>query len=168
MGASIARIDLARQRDWFYGRDRKMHDVPAPPRATLARAPEIAKSAGLRYVYTGNVHDEAGQSTYCYVCGERVIGRNWYEITSCALDDNGCCRSCSAQCSGVFEQGQGSWGGPADADRVGALKGHRRVHRSRIRKLLHEGRKSKSIDRRNAVSRRLRAPVRRKLRTSQK
>jgi pyruvate formate lyase activating enzyme len=64
----------------------------------------------LRHVYTGNVHDEAGQSTYCHACGERVIGRNWYEITSWALDDNGCCRSCGAQCAGVFEQGHGSWG----------------------------------------------------------
>jgi AmmeMemoRadiSam system radical SAM enzyme len=45
--------------------DWKMHDVPATPRETLTRAREIAKNAGLRYVYTGNVHDEAGQSTYC-------------------------------------------------------------------------------------------------------
>ena len=86
---------------------------------TLTRAREIAKSAGLRYVYTGNVHDEAGQSTYCHACGARVIGRDWYEITSWALDDNGCCRSCGARCSGVFERESGLVGGAADADRVG-------------------------------------------------
>ena len=90
--------------------DWKMHDVPATPRATLTRAREIAKSAGLRYVYTGNVHDEAGQSTYCHACGECVVGRDWYEITSWALDDNGCCRSCGARCAGVFEESHGSWG----------------------------------------------------------
>lgn len=90
--------------------DWKMHDVPATMPVTLSRAREIAKSAGLRYVYTGNVHDEAGQSTYCHACGECVVGRDWYEITSWALDDNGCCRSCGARCAGVFEESHGSWG----------------------------------------------------------
>jgi pyruvate formate lyase activating enzyme len=90
--------------------DWKMHDVSATPRATLTRAREIARKAGLRHVYTGNVHDEAGQSTYCHVCGARVIGRDWYEITSWALDDNGCCCSCGARCAGVFEESHGSWG----------------------------------------------------------
>ena len=36
---------------------------------------------GCVYVYTGNVHDEAGQSTYCHACGTRLIGRDWYQIT---------------------------------------------------------------------------------------
>jgi pyruvate formate lyase activating enzyme len=84
--------------------------VPGTPAATLALARRIAKSAGLRHVYTGNVHDEAGQSTYCHACGTSVIGRNWFEITSWALDESGCCRSCGARCPGVFEEGSGSWG----------------------------------------------------------
>lgn len=90
--------------------DWKMRDVPGTPAATLARAREIAKSAGLRYVYTGNVHDEPGQSTYCHACGARVIGRDWYEITSWTLDGNGCCRSCGTRCAGVFEESHGAWG----------------------------------------------------------
>ena len=90
--------------------DCKMRDVPATPAANLARAREIAKSAGLRYVYTGNVHDEPGQSTYCHACGARVIGRDWYKIISWALDDNGCSRSCGARCAGVFEESHGAWG----------------------------------------------------------
>ena len=90
--------------------DWRMRDVPGTPAATLALARRIAKSAGLRHVYTGNVHDEAGQSTYCHACGTSVIGRNWYEITSWALDESGCCQSCGAQCPGVFEERPGSWG----------------------------------------------------------
>lgn len=90
--------------------DWKMREAPGTPIATLARARQIALSAGLRYVYTGNVHDEPGQSTYCHACGARVIGRDWYEITSWALDDEGCCHSCGARCAGVFEQGHGAWG----------------------------------------------------------
>ncbi|MGB5085554.1 MAG: hypothetical protein WBO09_13330 [Methylocystis silviterrae] len=87
-----------------------MRDAPATPAATLSRARQIAKSAGLRYVYTGNAHDEPGQSTYCHACGARVIGRDWYVITSWALDDKGCCRSCGARCAGVFEESRGAWG----------------------------------------------------------
>ena len=64
----------------------------------------------LLHVYTGNVQDEVGQSTYCHTCGTCIIGRDWYEITSWALDESGCCRSCGAQCAGVFEEKHGSWG----------------------------------------------------------
>ena len=48
--------------------DCKMTDVPRTPAATLTRAREIAQLDGLHYVYTGNVHDEAGGTTYCPGC----------------------------------------------------------------------------------------------------
>src|SRR5216110_2864262 len=60
--------------------DWKMTDVPPTPAATLTRAREIALLAGLNYVYTGNVHDSAGGSTYCPSCEKRVIERDWYRI----------------------------------------------------------------------------------------
>ncbi len=46
--------------------DWKVLDRPATPAATLARAREIALANGIRYAYTGNVHDTAGQSTHCH------------------------------------------------------------------------------------------------------
>ena len=52
--------------------DWKMLDVPPTPPQTLTRARRIALAGGLRYVYTGNVHDAAGQSTYCHGCGARA------------------------------------------------------------------------------------------------
>ena len=58
-----------------------MLDTSPTPKATLTAAREIARETGLRYVYTGNVHDEPGQSTYCPGCGACVIGRDWYRIT---------------------------------------------------------------------------------------
>ena len=85
------------------------HQSGTPP-ATLSLAREIAKASGLRHVYTGNVLDEAGQSTYCHACGTCVIGRDWYQITSWQLDENGCCQSCGAHCAGVFQNEPGSWG----------------------------------------------------------
>jgi pyruvate formate lyase activating enzyme len=56
--------------------DWKMMDKPRTPAATLTHARQIALSNGLRYVYTGNVHDPAGSSTYCAGCGTRVIERD--------------------------------------------------------------------------------------------
>ena len=49
--------------------DFKMLDRPPTPAATLTRARRIALDNGVRYAYTGNVHDPAGQSTFCHQCG---------------------------------------------------------------------------------------------------
>ena len=45
--------------------DYKMTDIAATPAATLRRARDIALAEGLHYVYTGNVHDAEGGTTYC-------------------------------------------------------------------------------------------------------
>jgi len=79
--------------------------------ATLVLARGIAKSVGLRHVYTGNVRDELGQSTYCHACGTCAIGRDWYEITSWVLDESGCCRSCGAQAFSKKDPARGGRGG---------------------------------------------------------
>lgn len=90
--------------------DWKMMDVPPTPPSTLTRAREIALANGVRYAYTGNVHDKAGESTYCHQCGKRVIGRDWYVLSDWHLTDDGHCEFCGAQCSGVFHGGPGHWG----------------------------------------------------------
>jgi pyruvate formate lyase activating enzyme len=89
--------------------DWKMRDRPHTPPATLTRARDIAIANGLRYVYTGNVHDRRGQSTYCHACGELLVERDWYELGSWNLVD-GCCRFCGEPCAGVFEARPGAWG----------------------------------------------------------
>ena len=90
--------------------DWKMLDRPPTPPTTLTRARRIALRNGLRYVYTGNVHDEAGSSTYCHGCAKRVIGRDWYEMTDWWLDRHGRCAHCGSACAGVFEGAAGGWG----------------------------------------------------------
>ncbi|MEW5782088.1 MAG: AmmeMemoRadiSam system radical SAM enzyme [Pseudomonadota bacterium] len=82
--------------------DFKLLDRPATPPATLQRARRIALDAGLHYVYTGNVHDRAGDSTYCPGCGKAVIERDWYEILSYSLDDTGHCKHCGTAIAGRF------------------------------------------------------------------
>jgi pyruvate formate lyase activating enzyme len=90
--------------------DYKMMDVPPTPAATLERARHIALHNGVRYAYTGNVHNEAGDSTYCHQCGEKLIGRDWYELTDWKLTADGKCASCGTPCAGVFEPSHGNWG----------------------------------------------------------
>jgi pyruvate formate lyase activating enzyme len=90
--------------------DYRMTDRPATPRATLARAREIGRANGLRYVYTGNVSDRSGQATYCHGCGRTIIGRAGYAIDRWALDGSGSCVACGTRCAGVFEARPGDWG----------------------------------------------------------
>jgi pyruvate formate lyase activating enzyme len=90
--------------------DWKMMDTPPTPPATLRRARAIALRNGLRYVYTGNVHDPAGGSTYCHGCGGLLIERDWYMLGAWNLTADGRCVSCGAPCSGVFDGPPGRWG----------------------------------------------------------
>ena len=90
--------------------DFKLLDRPGTPPSTLSRAREIARGNGLRYVYTGNVHDSDGGSTWCHGCGALLIERDWYRLGHWGLDAKGCCASCGEPCAGVFEPTPGDWG----------------------------------------------------------
>ena len=99
--------------------DWKMLDIPPTPSATLTRARDIAMNNGVRYAYTGNVHDADGGSTRCHQCGETVIGRDWYVLHSWSLTDDGCCKNCGATCAGVFDGPPGTWGARRMPVRIG-------------------------------------------------
>ncbi len=90
--------------------DFKMMDRPPTPPETLTRARKIALDNGERYVYTGNVHDPEGQTTYCHRCGAVLIERDWYRLGRWGLDAEGRCAACGTPCAGVFEAKPGTWG----------------------------------------------------------
>ncbi|MFZ0788438.1 MAG: AmmeMemoRadiSam system radical SAM enzyme [Chromatiaceae bacterium] len=90
--------------------DWKLRDAPPTPPATLARARAIARRNGVRYAYTGNVHDPDGGSTWCHQCGALLIERDWYNLGHWGLDGAGRCAACGTHCAGVFEAKPGSWG----------------------------------------------------------
>ena len=122
-GENDSRGELDRASDWFaanlgpdvpwhftaFHPDFKMLDKPRTPPATLARAREIARAKGLKYVYTGNVHDRMGGSTWCPACGALLIERDWYELGAYNLDGNRC-RACGGEIAGRFERQPGTWG----------------------------------------------------------
>jgi pyruvate formate lyase activating enzyme len=124
--------ELDRASDWFaanlgpdvpwhfsaFHPDFKMLATPRTPPATLVRAREMAVSKGLRYVYTGNVHDRTGGSTWCPSCGTLLVERDWYELGAYNLDGSRC-GACGAEIAGCFERQPGSWGARRLAVRLG-------------------------------------------------
>jgi pyruvate formate lyase activating enzyme len=90
--------------------DYRMRDVAPTPPVTLARARRTALAAGLRYVYTGNVHDAVGGSTYCHGCGTLLVERDWYVLGTYRVTRDGRCGQCGAPCAGRFAAAPGVWG----------------------------------------------------------
>ena len=103
--------------------DWKLRNVPATPPATLSRAREIALANGVRFAYTGNVHDKDGGSTYCPTCGHLLIGRNWYVLSEWNLTPEGTCEACRTPLPGRFEEEPGSWGARRQPVRLGEFGG---------------------------------------------
>lgn len=104
LGAEVPLHFSAFHPDW------KMPDVPPTPPQTLTRARSIALKAGLHYVYTGNVHDTTGGTTFCPACHTALIERDWYEIRHYTLTGQGTCPQCGTKVAGRFGQFHGAFG----------------------------------------------------------
>lgn len=79
----------------------KLLDKPRTPVETLKKAMDIGHSAGLQYVYVGNVPGESGEHTYCPGCRELLIRRNGYRILENRLTDSRCPK-CSHAIEGIW------------------------------------------------------------------
>jgi pyruvate formate lyase activating enzyme len=94
--------------------DYKMLDVAPTPPATLTRARAIALGNGLHHVYTGNVHDVEGGTTFCPGCHEALVRRDWYEVLACRVethgDTRGSCPGCGTTIAGRFGAFSGGFG----------------------------------------------------------
>lgn len=80
----------------------KMMDVPPTPMATLLKAREIGKQAGLQHVYTGNLYDADGESTYCPACAVPLIRRHGFELTENSMTQGGCA-ACGRPVAGIWD-----------------------------------------------------------------
>lgn len=99
--------------------DYKLIDVSPTSLNTLQLARKIALSHGLKYVYTGNVHDQEGDTTFCHQCYEPLIVRDWYQLKQFSLQkmktkavdpESAICSKCGASCAGRFDDTPGDWG----------------------------------------------------------
>ena len=98
--------------------DFRMQDRGRTDPETLCMAYDIAKQTGLKYVYVGNTHDVARQSTYCHSCGRLIIQRDWYQLGVYAMDASGCCTHCMAAIPGRFGMKCGDWGSKRQPVRI--------------------------------------------------
>lgn len=79
----------------------RMQNLPVTPLASLHRAVQIGKEAGLKYVYSGNVPGDKGENTYCHQCGNLLIERYGFNIVSTNLNGDKC-NQCGSGLEGIF------------------------------------------------------------------
>jgi pyruvate formate lyase activating enzyme len=68
----------------------------------VRRARAISLAEGLHHVYTGNVHNTQGGTTYCPQCDKPLIERDWHRLLRYDLDAAGCCAHCGTTLAGRF------------------------------------------------------------------
>jgi pyruvate formate lyase activating enzyme len=73
----------------FYPQYNLTH-LPATPIASLEKAFDIGRKAGLRFVYLGNVPGHNAENTVCYSCGNMVIKRIGFEVDIIGVDGSKC------------------------------------------------------------------------------
>ncbi|MCJ7753117.1 MAG: AmmeMemoRadiSam system radical SAM enzyme [Thermoanaerobaculales bacterium] len=79
----------------------RLTDLPPTPVATLERAWDIGRGAGLHYVYLGNVPGHPGENTVCPGCGGIVIRRMGFQVLQNNLKD-GACPGCHRRIPGLW------------------------------------------------------------------
>jgi pyruvate formate lyase activating enzyme len=105
--------------------DYRLHDTRATPPETCRRAREQAMDKGLRYVYTGNISDASGQTTFCPTCKTAVIARDGYQLRGWRLSGAHCER-CGGDIPGRFtDAGPSDFGSRRLAVRVPSAPAHR-------------------------------------------
>ena len=65
-------------------------------------ARRITLKARLHHIFTGNVHDSEGGTTFCSSCHAALIVRDWYDIRRYDLDPAGRCPHCQTAIAGRF------------------------------------------------------------------
>jgi len=78
----------------------RLTDLPDTSVQIIKRAYQIAKKAGLQYVYAGNILNSSLESTYCPSCGKMLIKRQGYAVKR--LDQHGVCPKCGEKIAGIF------------------------------------------------------------------
>jgi len=77
--------------------------------ATLLRAAEIGRSAGLKFVYAGNLPGGVGtwEDTRCPECGATVIRRFGFRVIENRVGEGGACPTCANRIPGVWSGSTG-------------------------------------------------------------
>ena len=97
-------VSLGAETPWHISRfhpQYRMTETPPTPAASIHRAAEIGRSAGLKYVYSGNIPGDPGENTLCARCGRLLIGRCGFSIERLDLKGSAC-PHCGTPLDGIF------------------------------------------------------------------
>jgi pyruvate formate lyase activating enzyme len=72
--------------------DYLMTDVPLTPMETLEMAYQVAREAGLRFVYLGNIPVDRRENTYCPKCGNLAIRRTGFSSVIMGMKEGKCAK----------------------------------------------------------------------------
>ncbi|MGZ6274085.1 MAG: radical SAM protein, partial [Candidatus Limnocylindrales bacterium] len=103
--AALARwmvAELGPETPWHVSRffpTYRLTDLDPTPVATVERAVEIGRAAGLHHVYSGNLNDGV-QDTHCAGCGATLIRRNGFRVLRAGLAE-GRCAHCGLALAGI-------------------------------------------------------------------
>ncbi len=103
--AQFIKIELGAETPWHISRFHphyKMLNTPPTSVSELKEAREIGLSEGLKFVYTGNVPGDEGETTFCPECKRPLIKRYGYHIEENNIID-GKCKFCGEKIEGVWE-----------------------------------------------------------------
>jgi pyruvate formate lyase activating enzyme len=79
----------------------RMTQTPPTPAASIHRAGEIGRAAGLKHVYSGNIPGDRGENTFCSHCGRLLIGRYGFAVETLELKESAC-PDCGTPLNGIF------------------------------------------------------------------
>lgn len=87
-----------------FHQDYRMTENANTTAGQLVRACEMARAAGLRFVYAGNLPGRVGrwENTYCPACDELLVERRGFRILRMALGADGLCPACGEKIPGVW------------------------------------------------------------------
>ena len=85
----------------FYPQHKLTH-LPQTPMETMHRARDMARAAGLQYVYLGNILEEGAADTLCPKCGRLLVRRRGFTVLENNLRE-GQCPACRTKIYGVWK-----------------------------------------------------------------
>jgi len=85
----------------FYPTYKLLHISPTKPEV-LIKARKLALKAGLNFVYTGNILDNEGSTTFCPSCRKPIIMRKGFYVIENKLN-KGKCPHCNEKIPGVWK-----------------------------------------------------------------
>jgi pyruvate formate lyase activating enzyme len=80
-------------------------NAPPTPVYTLENAWKIGRSAGLEFVYAGNIHGHPYDNTYCPACNALLIQRMGFDVLINRIR-GGHCSKCGREITGVWKEGR--------------------------------------------------------------